>query len=512
MMEKTSNKTIAKNTLFLYFRMALVTVVGLYTSRVILQFLGVDDFGIYNIAGSVVALFSFLTGALGNSSSRFITVEIGKVKEGDTCHLVDCFKTTRTIHAILAAGIFLVAETLGLWILSTQCNIPSDRINAAMWVYQISVATSILNVTQIPFSALIIAHERMGIYAYVSIFEVIAKLMICYLLVVSPVDKLIFYAVLLFVVQILTLGYYRLYCKRKFEECKMGYTICKEFFRPLMSFSFWNLFGSLSYSALTQGTAIILSMFFTPAIVAARAVVNQVKNHVINFVTNFRMAINPQILKRHSAGDKESSKELLFFSCNISFYLMLAMVLPLMFESRFVIELWLHEVPEYTVEFLQIVLLEMLFYVYDVTFYQIFQTEGRLKENAIICPAMDFVVLGIIYFIYCAGGNVLWIAWGMLFLTIMQGMIVKPLLAIHMFGYSWSEFIKVFINNAVVFIASAIIPFAIKYIVGFGDGAVGNFAIILLCIFLVCFASYKFGLNKKDRARVNKIVMDKIRK
>lgn len=511
-MEKTSNKTIAKNTLLLYFRMSLVTVVGLYTSRVILQYLGVDDFGIYNIAGSVVALFAFLSGALGSSSSRFITIEIGKVKDGDNNHLIECFKTTRTIHAILAACILLIAETIGLWILYTQCNIPADRMIAAMWVYQISVATSVLNITQVPFTALIIAHERMGIYAYVSIFEVIAKLLICYLLVISPVDKLIFYAALLFVVQIITLGYYRMYCKRKFEECKMGYTISKEFFRPLMSFSFWNLFGSLSYSALTQGTTIIISMFFTPAIVAARAVANQVKNHVINFVNNFRMAINPQILKRHSAGDKESSKELLFLSCNISFYLMLAMVLPLLFESRFVLELWLHEVPEYTVEFLQIVLLEMLFYVYDVTFYQIFQAEGRLKENAIICPVMDFVVLGIIFFIYRAGGNVLWIAWGMLFLTIMQGMVVKPILAIRMFGYSWSDFIKVFINNAIVFFASAIIPFIVVYTANIGDGIALNLSIIILSIIAVCVASYLFGLNKNDRERVNKLILDRIRK
>lgn len=511
-MKKTSNKTIAKNTLFLYFRMALVTVVGLYTSRVILQYLGVDDFGIYNVAGSVVALFGFLTGALGNSSSRFITVEIGKVKNGNIFNLINCFKTTRTVHLILAIIIVLFAETIGLWMLYEKCNIPEDRLSAALWVYQMSVITSIFTITQIPFTALIIAHERMGIYAYVSIFEVIAKLLVVYMLSISPIDNLIFYAALILTVQVLTLSFYRLYCKRKFEECQLTYGFSKEFFKPLMSFSFWNLFGSISYHALTQGATILISMFFTPSIVAARAIANQVKNHVINFVTNFRMAINPQILKRHSAGDKENSKELLFLSCNISFYLMLAMVLPLMFESRFVLELWLHDVPEYTVEFLQIVLLEMLFYVYDVTFYQIFQAEGRLKENAIICPVMDFVVLGIIYFIYRTGGNVLWIAWGMLFLTIMQGMVVKPMLAIRMFGYSWSEFIKVFINNAIVFVASAIIPFAIVYKANIGDGIASNLSFIFLSIIAVCVASYLFGLNKNDRERVNKLILDRIRK
>ena len=185
-MERTSNKTIAKNTLFLYFRMALVTVVGLYTSRVVLQYLGVDDFGIYNVAGSVVALFSFLTGALGNSSSRFITIEIGKVVDNNISNLVNCFKTTRSIHAILAGIVVLIAETVGLWMLYYKCNIPDNRMTAALWVYQVSVITTVLNITQIPFTALIIAHERMSIYAYVSIFEVVAKLCVCYLLIVSP--------------------------------------------------------------------------------------------------------------------------------------------------------------------------------------------------------------------------------------------------------------------------------------------------------------------------------------
>lgn len=509
-MEKTSNKTIAKNTLFLYFRMALVTVVGLYTSRIILRYLGVDDFGIYNIAGSVVALFGFLTGALGNSSSRFITVEIGKVNDGNISNLASCFKTTRTVHLILAIIIGLFAETIGLWMLYEKCNIPADRLTAALWVYQMSIVTSFFTITQIPFTALIIAHERMAIYAYVSIFEVIAKLMVVYMLTISPIDKLIFYAALLLAVQVLTMSFYRLYCKRKFEECQLAYGVSKKFFQPLMSFSVWNLFGSISYSALTQGATILISMFFSPAIVAARAVANQVKNHVINFVTNFRMAINPQILKRHAAGDIEGSRELLFFSCNLSFCLMLAMVLPLLFETRFVLKLWLRDVPDYTVEFLQIVLVEMLVYVYDVSFYQIFQAEGRLKENAVICPLMDIIALAVIYILYLRGGSVLWIAWGMLFLTISQGMLVKPWLAVRLFGYKWTDFFKIYVINITVAFTSAIIP---AVLVVYGNSSMFfNLALIAITVISVSISSYYIGLRKEDRKKINTIITSKLKK
>lgn len=507
MSEIKTNKTIAWNTLFLYFRMALVTVVGLFTSRVILQFLGINDYGIYNVAGSIVALFSFLTGALGGASSRFITIEIGKVKDNDNTSLINCFKTTRSIHAILASVVFIIAESVGLWVLYVKCNIPADRLTAAMWVYQMSVLTSLLNITQIPFTALIIAHERMSIYAYVSIFEVIAKLMVCYLLIVSPMDKLVFYAILLLVVQVLTLGAYRIYCIRNFAECKLGYHIDKTFFKPLMSFSFWNLFGSLSYSALTQGATILISIFFSPALVAARSLATVVKNQISNFVNNFRLAVNPQILKRHSSGDIVSSRSLLFLSCNISFYLMLIIVLPLLFETHFVLDLWLDEVPEYTTEFLRIVLLEMLVYVYDVTFYQIFQVEGRLKENAILCPILDFVVLLIIYLLYKSGGSVLWIAWGMFFLTIVQGMVIKPYLAVHLFGYKWRDFIKVFINNLFVMMVSLIIPSIIAIC---NECGTSNLIVIVSSIVSVCVSAYFIGFNKYERKRINKLITQKI--
>ena len=506
-MEATSTQTIAKNTVFLYFRMALATIVGLYTSRVILQTLGVEDFGIYNVAGSVVALFGFVTGALGQSSSRYITVEIGKVKDDDTTTLESCFRTTRTIHSILALLIMVVCETIGLWILYRSA-IPAERMQAAFWVYQISVVTAMLNVSQIPFTALIIAHERMGIYAYISIFEVLAKLLVCYMLIISPIDKLVYYAILLFVVQVIVLLTYRIYGKKHFAECSMSYGFDKTFFRPILSFSFWNLFGSMSFAALTQGTTILVSFFFGPAIVAGRAIANQVKSHVIGFVTNFRMAINPQILKRNAAGETESYKQLLLWSTNITFYMMLIFVLPLVFTSEFVLRVWLKEVPPYAIPFLQIALIEMLFYVYDVTFYQIFQAEGRLKENAIICPIMDFVGLAIVYVVYLLGGSVLAIAWMMLVLTLAQGMIVKPWLAVKMFGFKWSDFFSVFANNIKVAITSALLPLIIYYV--FKHSIIIDISLIFISVFMVGIASFYVGMTPDERVKLMGLVKSKL--
>ena len=506
-MEQSSNKTIMKNTLFMYIRMALVTIVGLYTARVILQKLGVEDFGVYTVAGSAVALFSFLSGALGNASSRFITVEIGKAKDKDNSSIVQCFKTTKTIHAILALFILIICETIGLWILF-KANIPENRQNAAMWAFQISVVTAMFNVTQVPFTALIIAHERMSIYAYVSVFEVVLKLAICYLLVYSPIDKLVWYALLLFVVQVSILLYYRYYCRKKFEECEKGYVIDKSFFKPIMVFSFWNLFGSLSSTLLIQGATIVISFFFGPVLVAARAIANQVKSHVLSFVNNVRVAMNPQIIKRHAAGEEVSSRRLLFLSTNVTFYLMLFFILPIYLEAGFVLDLWLEEVPEYTVDFLRLVMIELLFCVYDVSFYQIFQSEGRLKENAIICPILDIIGIALVALLYSLGGGVLIIGWCMIVLSFLQGVIIKPWLAIKLFGYSIKDFINVYINNILVLIVAITIPCAAHFLIR--GGGISSIMIILITMISVAASAFMVGLNKEERSRLLFLVKSRL--
>lgn len=503
---------IAKNTLFMYFRMALVTIVGLYSARVILNALGVVNYGIYNVAGSVVAMFGFLNGALASSSSRFLTIELGKTSQISINRLKRCFATTRTIHVILAIGIFLIAETIGLWVLKTKCEIPVERMNAAMWVYQISVLTSLFSITLVPFSSMIIAYEHMKIYAYIGIIEAILKLLICYLIQIAPFDNLIFYAILIFIIQLCVYFFNRIYCNAKFEACRNNYkySFDKEFLRPILGFSGWNLLGSFSYMAITQAATIVVSFFFGPAIVAARTIASQVKNYILNFINNFQVAVNPQILKKHATGDSEGSKKLIFFSTNLSFYLLLLILLPIILETDFILKLWLKNVPDFTIEFTQVIILELMVGIYGSSFYMIFQAYGRLKENAIITSITDLFTMMIVCIIYYFGGHVLTIAWAILILSIIQSMYIKPLLAIRLFGYHWKDFLRVYTTNTKVLIASSIFPLIVHFF--FNNQLIGKFIVILVSIVCVCLSSYYIGFSHKERIHFQELVFSKIRK
>lgn len=503
-MSNSSNKVIARNTFFMYLRMALITIVGLYSARVILNALGIVDYGIYNVAGSVVAMFAFLNGALATSSSRFLTIELGKQDKRDDGDLTRCFTTTRGIHGILALAILVISETIGMWLLCTQCEIPHERMNAAIWVYQISVITSMLSITLVPYSSLIIAHEHMVIYAYVGVIEAVLKLLVCYLIQISPIDSLVFYALLIFGIQVANNLFNRLYCKIKFSECSFKYSLDRKFFRPILGFSGWNLLGSFSYMAITQLATIMVSFFFGPAIVAARAIASHLKNYIISFINNFRVAVNPQILKKHAVGDITGCKKLIFFSTSISFYLMLVILIPFLFETDFILELWLKNVPEYAVEFSRVMIFELLTGIYGTSFYMIFQAYGRLKENAIICPITDILTMVIVGAIYFCGGPVLTIAWAILILSIIQSCIIKPILAIKLFNYRWSDFISVYSKNFLVLLTSSILPFVIYLICN--NTVIGKIMVMIVSVFSVLVFTYFLGFCKDDRTKINDMI------
>lgn len=497
MEEISSNKKIAKNTLFMYFRMALITVVGLYTSRVILNALGVEDYGIYHVAGSVVAMFSFLNGALANSSSRFLTVELGKTGTDKIEQLTRCFTTTRGIHGLLAIAIFIIAETVGLWFLHTQCEIPEARMDAAGWVYQISIVTAVLTITLVPYNALIVAHEHMNVYAYIGILDAFLKLGICYLIKHSPIDRLIYYALLLFCIQILNNLYNRIYCKKHFAECSLKYSLDKQFLKPILSFTGWNLIGSFSTMTLAQGATLMVSAFFGPAIVTARAIASQLRNYLFQFINSFRTAVTPQIIKRDASGDYRGSSGLLFFSTKITFYLTLVIVLPFLLETDYILRLWLKNVPEYAVAFVRLSLVEILFFVYDISFYTIFQAKGRLKENALISPVLDIVAFVSVALVYKAGGSLLAIGWAMVILFFVHGVIVKPFLAVRLFKCRWIDFIQTFFRTFTVLLASSIIPFILYR--SLDEEGKKHIIVIIVSIVCVPIASYMFGITRKEK-------------
>lgn len=505
----SDNKTIAKNTIYLYVRMIIIMIVSLYMSRVILQKLGVDDYGIYQAVGGVVGFLSFLQGAISTGTSRFLTFELGI---GNDEKLRRTFSTLLTAHIILALIIVFLAETVGLWFVHNKMVIPEDRMTAALYTYQISIITAVLSITQIPYNATIIAHEKMNIYAYVSIYEAVAKLGVCYLVGIGDFDRLITYSVLLFLVQASLMLFYRFYCVRHFPETKYHISLDKEILKPVLSFSGWSLFAHGSIALSNQGILVLINMFFAPAVVSARAISLQVNNAANQLVNNFRTAANPQIVKYYAVGDYQSSKKLLLQSTKFSYYLMLFMALPIFFLAEPLLKLWLGgNVPEYTTIFLKIVIIQSLFQVFDTSFYTALYAKGRLKENALISPLLVFLAFPVIFCLFKAGASPVTLSWAYLIVYAILGLIIKPFLIIKIVDYNWKEIFSVFLPCFIVSVTAAIIAFFVDKVID--PATIGGFfaeAIVIVAIVLVCV--YLFGLTKDMRDKINSMVITKILK
>ena len=328
MEEQSSNKRIAKNTVALYFRMIITMLVGLFTSRIILQALGVEDYGIYNVVGGFVAIFSMISGSLTSAISRYITFELGRANI-DKLRIV--FSTSILVQIGLGVIIILIGETVGLWFLYNKMVIPEARLDAAFWVFQFAILTFIINLLSTPYNACIISHERMNAFAYISIYEVICKLLICYAVMYSPRDRLVCYAILLFCVGVSVRIVYALYCKKYFEECNFRYVLDKELLKRMFSFAGWNFIGSAGWVLRAEGGTILFNLFGGPTINAANGIAAALSGVVTGFVTNFTMAFNPQITKDYAAKKYEDLNLLLIYGPKISFYMMLFMAGLLLF-------------------------------------------------------------------------------------------------------------------------------------------------------------------------------------
>lgn len=505
-MEKSNNKTIAKNTIFLYFRMMLTMIISLYTSRVILQVLGVDDYGIYQAVGGIVGFLSFVNNALSTGSSRFITFGLG---ENNPQKLKNIFSTTLTAHIGLAIIIAILAETVGLWFLHNKLVIAPERMNAAEIVFHLSILTAFFSLTQVPYGACIIAHEKMGVYAYVSIIEAVLKLAIVYLLTVGDIDKLKLYALLLCLLQVGIIVFYRVYCVRQFEEARFRIFIDRSLFKEIAGFSGWSLFANASIALNSQGILVLLNMFFSPAVVAARAISLQVNTAANHFVSNFQTAANPQIVKRYAAKDYEGSKQLLLQTTKFSFYLMLLLSLPICLGAKQLLSIWLGTVPEYTVIFLQLVIIQSLFCVFDTSFYRALYAKGRLKENALISPTLGLIRFPIIYLLFKLGFSPVALSWASLITYAMLGLIIKPILVIKIVDYTWKDIFSVFIPCIKVVVCSLPIPLIIYFWLG-DESVVAFVAIVLESIASVFIATWFFGMDKTMKDKIVEIVKRKI--
>lgn len=504
---QSNNKTIAKNTLFLYFRMMFTMVISLFTSRIILQKLGVDDYGIYQAVGGVVGFLSFINGALSTGSSRFLTYALG---EGNVEKLKRTFSTTLNIHILIAILIVIVAETVGLWFLYNKMVIAPDRLSAAVYTYHLSILTAVFTLTQVPYNATIVAHEKMSIYAYMSIFEVSAKLLICYLLTIGGFDRLMMYATLLLGVQVGVMGFYRFYCTRHFEEARYSFSFDKKIFKEIAGFSGWSMFANASIALNSQGVLILLNMFFTPAVVAARAISLQVNMAANQFVSNFRQAANPQIVKKYAAGDYEGSKHLLLESTKYSYYLMYLIALPVCLLAYPLLKLWLGVVPNYTVPFLQLVIVQSLFQVFDTSFYTALYAKGRLRENALTSPTLGFMIFPITYVLFKLGYSPLVLSWTSLVVYAILGIIVKPCLIIKIVDYKCSEIWSVYRSCIVVTLVSLPVPITIYRLLDTSE--LLNFIIVgFVCLLSIGITVFFFGIDIAMRKKVVDAVMKKIK-
>ena len=349
----SKNRRIARNTLLLYVRMLFIMGVSLYTSRVVLAVLGEVDYGVYNVVGGVVVMFTMISAPLTAAVTRFLNFELGR---GHMLMLCRVFSTSVNIQLIISLVIFLLAETVGVWFLNAKMNIPAERMWAANWVLQCSIAAFVINLLSVPYNATIIAHERMNIYAYISILEVSLKLLVVYLLVISPCDKLAAYAVLLAVVALGVQMTYAIYCRRHFAECRWSRHIDRPMMKKMLGFSGWNFIGAASGICRDQGVNIVLNIFCGPVVNAARGIAMQVNTAINSFVQNFMVALNPQITKSYATGEREYMFSLLFRGARFSFYLLLFLSLPVLVNTSWILHMWLEEVPGYTVVFVQLVL------------------------------------------------------------------------------------------------------------------------------------------------------------
>lgn len=426
MIENTANKKrIAKNTLFLYIRMLIIMAVSLFTQRVVLDKLGATDYGIYYAVGGVVAMLNFLNGTLSTGTSRFLTFELGR---HDTCRIKHTFSTAFYSHLILATIVAVILLTGGIWFVENKLIIPIERLTAAIWVLVISVLTTFISITQVPYTSVIIAREDMKIYAYVGLFEAIAKLGIVYLLILATWDKLIFYAILIALIQIAVALYYRFYCVRHYDESHLEKHFDKPIFKDMISFSSWSLIANIAFILSTQGLTVIMSMFFSPAVVAAQGIGNQINAAISQFKGNFTTAINPQIIKLYSVDQYAESRKLTLESSIYVFDLMLLLCLPVIVLMEPILEIWLVKVPKYAVIFSQWILISNLFSTYTQMLYVPMMASGRLKENSYSSVFITFLGIALLYLMLRAGWDVMWVQYMTLFQILAYSYIVKPII------------------------------------------------------------------------------------
>ena len=452
-----NSKRIAKNTLMLYTRMLFSMVISLYTSSVIINALGEVDYGVYGVVGGFVAMFSLISNSLSSSTSRFLTFELGK---GDTQRLKAVFSTSLLIHIVLALLVFILAESIGVWFLNNKMTIPAERLYAANWVFQASVFSFMLNLFSVPYNASIVAHERMSAFAYIGIFDVVLRLGIVLFIAFSPwdFDRLIVYSLLIVALGIINQTIYLWYCRRNFEECKLRISFDRTCWKEMSGFAGWNFIGCTAGLLKDHGVNILLNLFIGPVLNTARSIAGTVNHAVSSFAGNFMVALNPQITKSYAKGDHAYMFSLVERGSRFSFYIILILALPILFETEFILTLWLKQYPAHTVNFVRLVLLLSLSDILSNTLITLQVATGKIRNYQLAVGSMLMMNFPLSYICLYLGfppESTLFVA---LFVSVCC-MVLRLWFLRKMAGLSMTHFLKhVYANVWAVSLTAAILP------------------------------------------------------
>lgn len=500
--EQQNNKRIAKNTLLLYFRMLFLMAISLYTSRVVLEVLGVEDYGIYNVVGGIVTLFSFLNSAMTTSTQRYITFELGT---GNIERLKTVFSTSVQIHFLISLVVVVLAETVGLWLLINKMVVPETRFIAAMWVYQLSILTTVIAIMSYPFNAAIVAHEKMSAFAYISIVEGTLKLAIVFLLSLCNSDKLVFYALLVVAVHISIQALYAIYCFKNFEETRCYFRRKKSLFKEMLFFAGWNLWGNLASILFTQGVNILLNMFFGPVVNAARAVSVQVQSAINHFSTNFQMAMNPQITKTFASGKIDEMHTLVCRCSKFTFLLLFVMCLPVLIETPIILKIWLKNVPDYTVLFLRLMLIIMIIDSSAKPLMTAAATTGKVKKYQLIIGGILLAIVPLSYMVLKLGAAP-WAVFVVHLCICIVAYIVRLFIIRPMINLRISFFVRmVVVRCAFAALLGMIVPMGGKLFLS--ESLLNSFILILLSVTCAMASSVVIGLDSKEL----QVVLEKVR-
>ena len=492
----SANKRLLKNTMYLYFQMFLMLAINLYTGRIVLQVLGIVDYGIYNVVGTAITFLNFVVGSLSVASSRFITYSLSK---NGNSELKSLFGNILMVYLLLAAVIILVGETIGLWMLYKYLVIPPDRFVAACWVYHISIISTILGVLCTPYISVLIAYENMSAFAFLAIIDAVLKLLVVFVVQYTTFDKLIAYSILILSVSVIDRIMYSLYCGRHYKETITFPKINMDVFKSLFSFAGWVSIGALAYSCYTIGLNIVLNMFYGPVVNAARGIAVQVQNVVNDFCIKTQTAINPQITKSYASNDQVRLRSLLFNGSKYSYYLLLIISMPIMFEIKQFLDWWLVEVPEWTEIFSILMIADIIIRVLAYSVVQAVQAVGDIKKFQVIEGGIQLMILPVSYIILYCMSCPPYIPF--IIILVFEPLIQYARIAIVLpkLGIQINDYVKEVVAPIVyVSVLSPVIPFAMKLLLP-QDSLPSFFAVCFFAVLSTVLISFFIGCSKSER-------------